>query len=54
MILALQSHQINTLVELRRVEKAFAILGSSDVAAPMTAACMVYPCAIPNLRLISA
>ena len=36
---ALQSHRVNTLVELRRIEKAFAILGSPDVTEPMTAAC---------------
>jgi hypothetical protein len=39
MIQALNTHRINTLSELRRIEKAFAKLGSSDVAAPMTAAC---------------
>jgi ferritin-like metal-binding protein YciE len=40
MISALQSHQVNTVAELRRIEKVFAQLGSSDVAAPMTAACV--------------
>ena len=39
MIQALNSHRMNTVVELRRIEKAFAELGSSDVAAPITAAC---------------
>lgn len=39
MIQALNTHRINTLSELRRTEKAFAKLGSPDVAAPMTAAC---------------
>ena len=41
MIQALQSHRINTLVELRRIEKAFAVLGSPDVNEPMTAACTI-------------
>lgn len=41
MIQALRSHHVNTLVELRRIEKAFAVLGSSDVTEPMTAACML-------------
>ena len=39
MIQALNSHRINTVGELRRIEKAFAELGSPDVAAPITAAC---------------
>jgi hypothetical protein len=39
MIQALRAHQVNTLVELRRIEKAFAVLGSPDVTEPMTAAC---------------
>ena len=39
LVYALQSHRVNTLVELRRIEKAFAILGSPDVTEPMTAAC---------------
>jgi hypothetical protein len=30
---------VNTLVELRRIEKAFAVLGTPDVSEPMTAAC---------------
>ncbi|PSN63764.1 hypothetical protein BS50DRAFT_602475 [Corynespora cassiicola Philippines] len=42
MIQALQSHHVNTLVELRRIEKAFAVLGSSDVTEPMTAAWSYY------------
>ncbi|KAL5377514.1 hypothetical protein DPSP01_009705 [Paraphaeosphaeria sporulosa] len=42
MIQALNTHRINTLSELRRTEKAFAKLGSSDVAAPMTAAWSYY------------
>lgn len=39
MITALNEHRINTIVELRRVERIFATLGSSDVTQPMTAAC---------------
>ncbi|KAJ4297560.1 hypothetical protein N0V90_005452 [Kalmusia sp. IMI 367209] len=42
MIQALNSHRINTLGELRRIEKTFARIGSSDVAAPMTAAWSYY------------
>ncbi|KAF2447182.1 hypothetical protein P171DRAFT_511343, partial [Karstenula rhodostoma CBS 690.94] len=42
MIQALNTHRINTLSELRRTEKAFAKLGSSDVAATMTAAWSYY------------
>ncbi|KAF2639203.1 hypothetical protein P280DRAFT_491100 [Massarina eburnea CBS 473.64] len=42
MLHALETHQINTLVELRRIEKEFAVLGSPDVAAPMTAAWSYY------------
>ncbi|PVH94080.1 hypothetical protein DM02DRAFT_661383 [Periconia macrospinosa] len=42
MIQALTSHRVNTVVELRRIEQAFATLGSSDVAAPMTAAWSYY------------
>jgi hypothetical protein len=38
-IQALRTHQVNTLVELRRIEKAFAVLGTPDVSEPMTAAC---------------
>jgi hypothetical protein len=39
MIAALQSHQVNTLVGLRRIEQAFAVLNTPDVTGPMTAAC---------------
>jgi hypothetical protein len=39
MIESLRTRRINTLVELRRVEKAFATLGSSDLNEPMTSAC---------------
>jgi hypothetical protein len=42
-IQALRTHQINTLVELRRIEKAFAVLGTPDVSEPMTAACKRIP-----------
>jgi hypothetical protein len=37
---ALNEHRINTLSELRRVERIFASLGSPDLNQPMTAACM--------------
>lgn len=40
MIKALNEHRINTIGELRRVERIFANLGSSDLTQPMTAACM--------------
>ncbi|KAH7359916.1 hypothetical protein BKA66DRAFT_514938 [Pyrenochaeta sp. MPI-SDFR-AT-0127] len=39
---ALQTHQINTLTELRRVEKAFAVLGTPDCSEPMTLAWSYY------------
>ncbi|OCK76874.1 hypothetical protein K432DRAFT_407798 [Lepidopterella palustris CBS 459.81] len=42
LIHALRSHRINTLVELRRIEKAFATLGSPDVTEPMTSAWSYY------------
>jgi hypothetical protein len=42
MIQALRSHHVNTLVELRRIERAFALLGSPDVTEPMTAACEFF------------
>jgi hypothetical protein len=42
-IQALRTHQVNTLVELRRIEKAFAVLGTPDVSEPMTAACKQTP-----------
>jgi hypothetical protein len=42
LIKALNEHRINTIVELRRVERIFATLGSSDVTQPMTAACMHF------------
>ncbi|KAH4809637.1 hypothetical protein HBI56_072940 [Parastagonospora nodorum] len=41
-IYALRTHQVNTLVELRRIEKAFAVLGTPDVSEPMTAAWSYY------------
>lgn len=41
-IRALQTHQINTLIELRRVEKAFAVLGTPDCSEPMTSAWSYY------------
>lgn len=39
LIEALNDHRINTIGELRRVERIFASLGSSDLTSPMTAAC---------------
>lgn len=39
MIDALNQHRINTIGELRRVERIFATLGSPDLTQPMTAAC---------------
>ncbi|KAH7116751.1 hypothetical protein B0J11DRAFT_509780 [Dendryphion nanum] len=42
MIQSLRSHQVNTLVELRRVERAFATLGSQDCTEPMTSAWSYY------------
>ena len=39
LIKALNEHRINTIGELRRVERIFATLGSSDVTQPMTSAC---------------
>ncbi|KAH8627905.1 hypothetical protein IG631_17673 [Alternaria alternata] len=38
-IRALRSHQFNTIVELIRVEQAFAKLGTPDCSEPMTSAC---------------
>ncbi|KAL7773541.1 hypothetical protein CFE70_003506 [Pyrenophora teres f. teres 0-1] len=35
---ALRSHQVNTILELRRIEKAFAVLGTPDCSEPMTSA----------------
>ncbi|KAF2131160.1 hypothetical protein P153DRAFT_374929 [Dothidotthia symphoricarpi CBS 119687] len=41
-IQVLRSHQVNTVVELRRIEKVFAVLGTPDVSEPMTAAWSYY------------
>jgi hypothetical protein len=43
MIESLRTHRVNTLVELRRVEKAFATIGSADLNEPMTSACRHSP-----------
>jgi len=43
MISSLRSHRVNTLVELRRIEQAFATLGSPELSEPMTAACTPRP-----------
>ena len=54
MIEALRAHRVNTLVELRRIEKALAVLGSPDITEPMTAACesFRYPgiCRVADYR----
>ena len=42
LITALKERRINTIGELRRVERIFATLGSSDVTQPMTGACVFY------------
>ncbi|KAF2669505.1 hypothetical protein BT63DRAFT_433009 [Microthyrium microscopicum] len=42
LIHALQTHQINTLQELRRIEKVFAEVGTPDVTGPMTSAWSHY------------
>ncbi|KAF1944190.1 hypothetical protein EJ02DRAFT_420527 [Clathrospora elynae] len=39
---ALQTHQVNTLIELRRIEKTFAVLGTPDCSQPMTSAWSYY------------
>lgn len=39
LIEALNEHRINAIGELRRVERMFAALGSSDLTQPMTSAC---------------
>lgn len=54
MIQALRSHHINTLVELRRIERAFAVLGSPDVTEPMTAACELQCQVGGYIRLMDA
>lgn len=42
LIEALNEHRINTLGGLRRIERIFATLGSSDLTQPMTAACTIF------------
>ena len=39
LIVALNERRVNTIGELRRIERIFATLGSSDVTQPMTSAC---------------
>jgi hypothetical protein len=39
MIASLRNHTVNTLSELRRIERVFATMGTSDVTEPMTTAC---------------
>ena len=40
LIKALNEHRVNTIGELRRIERLFATMGSSDLTQPMTSACM--------------
>ncbi|KAK3629139.1 hypothetical protein LTR56_018260 [Elasticomyces elasticus] len=42
LIVALNEHRINTIGELRRVERIFATLGSPDLTQPMTAAWVYF------------
>ena len=42
LIRALEEHRINTLGELRRVERLFATLGDKDLTGPMTSACKIF------------
>ena len=39
MIASLRNHSVNTLSELRRIERIFATMGTSDLTEPMTTAC---------------
>lgn len=39
LVRALDEHRINTLGELRRVERLFATLGDEHLTEPMTSAC---------------
>ncbi|KAK4898491.1 hypothetical protein LTR27_004088 [Elasticomyces elasticus] len=52
LIVALNEHRINTIGELRRVERIFATLGSPDLTQPMTAACMELSNISIDARLI--
>ena len=38
-IKALNERRVNTIGELRRIERVFATLGSEDLTQPMTSAC---------------
>lgn len=42
LIRSLQTHRVNTLIELRRIEKVFATLNSADITEPMTSAWVYY------------
>lgn len=42
LIQSLRTHRVNTLIELRRIEKVFAALSSADVTEPMTSAWAHY------------
>ncbi|KAF1811398.1 hypothetical protein P152DRAFT_419529 [Eremomyces bilateralis CBS 781.70] len=39
---ALRTHRVNTLTELRRIERSFATIGTPDVSEPMTTAWAYY------------
>jgi hypothetical protein len=43
LVRALQTHQVNTLEGLRRIERIFASIGTPDVTGPMTSACKYAP-----------
>lgn len=42
LIQSLRSHRVNTIIELRRIEKIFAEIDSPDVTEPMTSAWLYY------------
>jgi hypothetical protein len=41
MVEALRTHRVNTLAELRRIERVLAAIGTPDVTEPMTTACKI-------------
>lgn len=50
LIKALNERRVNTIGELRRIERLFATMASEDVTQPMTSACMDYPSAQTSPR----
>jgi hypothetical protein len=42
MVDALRTHRVNTLAELRRIERVLAAIGTDDVTEPMTTAWSYY------------